>query len=57
MFREQNHPGHNRFLDLIAQNVISNSDYAGRNLKYWTDELDLPEYLRANKARWQHLFK
>ena len=57
MFREQNHPEYNKFIDTISQNVISNSDYAGRNLKYWTDELDLPEYLRANKARWQHLFK
>ena len=54
---EQNHPEYNRFIDTIDQSVISNSDYAGRNLKYWTDELDLPEYLRANKVRWQHLFK
>jgi beta-1,4-mannosyl-glycoprotein beta-1,4-N-acetylglucosaminyltransferase len=54
---EQNHPEYNIYIETIDLKVNSNLDYAGRNLKYWTDESDLPEYLLNDKARWQHLFK
>lgn len=55
--REQNHPAYNIYIDTIDQRVNSNLDYAGRNLKYWTDESDLPDYLLVHRTRWKHLFK
>jgi len=54
---EQNHPVYNIYIETIDQKVNSNMDYAGRNLQYWTDESDLPDYLLSDRARWQHLFK
>ena len=54
---EQNHPEYNIFIDTIEQRVNDNKDYAGRNLKFWIDESDLPNYFLTNKFRWKHLFK
>ena len=54
---EQNHPEYNIYIDTIEQRVNDNKDYAGRNLKFWIDESDLPIYLLLNKSRWKHLFK
>jgi beta-1,4-mannosyl-glycoprotein beta-1,4-N-acetylglucosaminyltransferase len=48
----------------IEKRMKNNRDYVGRifdfrwrRFKFWVDESDLPEYLKAHKEHYQHLFK
>ncbi len=37
--------------------LLENRDYRGRNLKFWLDESELPDYVIENKTKYSHLFR
>ncbi len=41
----------------IEEQMQSNKDFIGRQFKFWTDEKDLPEYLKEHKEQYKNLFK
>ena len=48
----------------LEKRIKSNRDFLGRifdwkwrRFKFWTDEKDLPEYVKANREKYAHLFK
>ncbi len=43
--------------DNLENAIKTNTDFIGRDFKFWTDESELPEYLLANKQKYLHLFK
>jgi len=53
---DANHTEYKVWEKTIEERVRNNKDYRGRDFKFWTDESDLPQYLKDNKEKWQHLF-
>lgn len=48
--------------EFILENARNNRDifagrFAGREFRFWTDETEWPEYLKANRKEYQHLLK
>lgn len=41
----------------LSTQLESNKDFIGRDFKFWTDESEWPEFLKRNKAHYQHLCK
>lgn len=41
----------------IEKKMESNKDFVGRRFKFWTDERDLPYYIKAHRDRYKHFFK
>lgn len=40
----------------LEQNIENNTDFLGRPFQFWTDESELPQYLKDNKQKYEHLF-
>lgn len=43
--------------NMLGENIEQGRDFLGRNFTYTQDEVDLPQYLRDNRAKYAHLFR
>lgn len=41
----------------LEENLTNNTDFLGRAFNYWKEEGPWPQYLKDNRARYQHLMK
>jgi len=51
------HPEYNVHLAEMVGRIESGGDYAGRQIRYWIDESELPKYILENRDKWINLFK